>query len=38
VDKVYFNKDSIEYVDASLLKYDETATVGIISAGSVRYH
>ncbi len=30
--RFYFNKDSIEFVEASLLKYDETATVGIISA------
>ncbi|MBC7878562.1 MAG: LysM peptidoglycan-binding domain-containing protein [Anaerolineales bacterium] len=30
--RFYFNKDSIEFVEASLLKYDETSTVGIISA------
>ncbi len=30
--RFYFNKENIEYVDASLLKYDETATVSIISA------
>jgi len=28
----YFNKEGIEFVDVSLLKYDETATVSIISA------
>lgn len=28
----YFNKDSIEFVEASLLKYDEAATMSIISA------
>ena len=30
--RFYFNKDSIEYVDASLLKYDEVAAASIISA------
>lgn len=30
--RFYFNKENIEYVEASLLKYDETATASIISA------
>ncbi len=30
--RFYFNKENIEYVEASLLKYGEAATAGIISA------
>ncbi len=30
--RFYFNKESIEYLEASLLKYDETAAASIISA------